>query len=288
VLGEERRIGANPLPIDRWMVERLHGESGRRPRRSTLPPVAWHGRFAPSVRSAEPDLVLPPVVEPPAATTAPPSALPDGFDTPLDDVIAPIEEPRTIDALHLDAFVAPMPSAPVVDEPEFAPEPELLDLVNVELPAPAAPDTIAPSEPLPELDLWGAHEPRPEQAITPRPIVPHSQLDPEVRALVDDLYDQARAELSGAELAPEPEFEPMGDRFDADEPEAPIAYAPPVQYAPEPVAPPTPATSPPVLAEPAPVIEPPADPTPSASDSGMISGSVDRPARSGWVPAFVA
>jgi hypothetical protein len=187
VLGEERRIGADPLPIDRWMIERLHGESGRRPRRSTLPPVAWHGRFAPSVRSAEPDLVLPPVIEPPAATTAPPSAMPASFGA---------------------------------------------------------------------LDLWGAHEPQPrtEQTITPRPIMPHSQLDPEVRALVDDLYDQARAELSGGELLPEPAYEP------------------------------------PVVSEPTTVVEPPADPTPSANDTTAITGNghAERLARSGWVPAFVA
>jgi hypothetical protein len=118
----------------------------------------------------------------------------------------------------------------------------------------------------------------PSKPAGPRP-VPHEELDPDVRAIVDDLYQQARAELSGNDLA---FFAPIDDY-----PEAPIAPAhdpaPPAveRIAPvettaapivnEPIAPSTPPIAP--VAPVAPVAPP--TPEPPAST-----------ARGGWVPAF--
>jgi hypothetical protein len=133
VLGEEHRIGANLLPIDRWMLDRLRPERRRRRfgRKRHLPPVAWHGRFATSAPTAARDTS---------------GAVSPAYDpmTPDDDTPQP---PATVGALALDVFVQPAP-------------------------APGA----------------GA-----------RSVVAHEELDPEVRAWVDELYEQARAELSGSE-----------------------------------------------------------------------------------------
>jgi hypothetical protein len=134
--------------------------------------LAWHGRFATSPASAEPGLLRPPLSEPPTpAVTRQPAS--------ARAVQAPAATPATVDALSLDRFVAP---APVI-EPEPAVEPE-----------PAA-TAVAP----------------PPVARTRRPVVAHEELDPEVRALVDELYEQARAELAG---------------FDGAELEAPVIDAP--------------------------------------------------------------
>jgi hypothetical protein len=144
VLGEEHRIGANLLPIDRWMLDRLRPEPRRRlfGRNRHLPPVAWHGRFATSAR--------PPECEPawgadtPAAARVRSEPLRPAYDpvTPDDETPQP---PATVGALALDVFVRPAPAA-------------------------------------------GAGA---------RSVVAHEELDPEVRALVDELYERARAELSG-------------------------------------------------------------------------------------------
>ena len=93
VLGEERRLEAKQLPVDRWMLERLHGGQPRTGRPRPIAPLAWHGRF-----SATPPAELEPV------------------------------------------------------------------------------------------------------AVTTAVIVAHDALDPEVRTLVDDLYDRARAEVSGTSV----------------------------------------------------------------------------------------
>ena len=92
VLGEEHRIGANLLPIDRWMLDRLQPERRRSlfGRNRDLPPVAWHGRFAPSARTPE--------LEPAC-----------GADTLDDDSPQP---PATVGALELDVFVQPPPASP--------------------------------------------------------------------------------------------------------------------------------------------------------------------------------
>jgi hypothetical protein len=128
VLGDGTRTAAC-LPIDRWMLARLHGELGRD--RRGLPPVAWHGRFTTS----------------------------------------PLAEP---------AYSSP-PASPTPFAPPHAPAPGA---------ATAAPATPPPA-------------PAPLVAAAPaaRPVAAHEELDPEVRALVDELYEQARAELAATEPA---------------------------------------------------------------------------------------
>ena len=86
-----------------------------------------------------------------------------------------------------------------------------------------------------------------------RPVVPHEELDPEVRALVDELYEQARAELSGTETLDSPAYDES--RFD----------------------PPAESTSP---EEPMPSMDPPAraNDVPTGSDDAARG-------RRGWVPA---
>ncbi len=215
VLGDEHRIGARILPIDRWMLDRLQGEPRRR-RAATPDRVPWHGRFAPSPRSAEPDLVMPPaavppmgaarVAEPPTAAApavdamfvdAPPVARnlpanPPDADTPafgaavVETTMPGVEEtPAAITARDLDLFVAPTPPAPAPAVPAGQQVPEAIapPALPVVAPPPTAPIAAAPFP-------------------TPRPIVTHEELDPEVRALVDELYEQARAELSGIDPQP--------------------------------------------------------------------------------------
>lgn len=262
VLGDDHRLAGKQLPVDRWMLERLYGEHRRK--RTTMPPVAWHGRFVPSPASAEPDVQRPPVMEPPAPSPIEPSLrhLGDEIDALADvaagDVTEPfavdavlLEEPTpaTVDALHLDMFVAPAsPEAPDA----FAGEPETPPVRQADTVAAAA-VTAEPLMPEPLL---------PEPA-TARPIQTHESLDPEVRALVDELYEQARAEMSGLDVTFD---EPVSDP--APEPE---------MLVPEPPAPPT----------------PPAPPGPSASATTTAVGNVipqSNPiqSRSGWVPAFIA
>jgi hypothetical protein len=234
VLGEEHRIGATSLPIDRWMLERLQPDTARRHSRRALPPVAWHGRFAASTRSAEPDLVLPPVVEPPAPNTVPPSGRgrhAEPVDEPRDDrFVEPAPDtPPAVTPMDLDAFIAPAPAD--VEPPAF--EAEMLE----------------PASPI-------------EHSVTPRPIVAHSQLDPEVRALVDDLYAQARAELSGIDTEVNTGFV-IDDAIDA-----PAPFSSPVPHD-------------------AVTVEPPAPPlAPSAHDVNASTGDAARGMRGPWVPAF--
>ena len=219
VLGDEHRIGARTLPVDRWMLDRLQGEPRRR-RAGSTSSVPWHGRFAPSPRSAEPDLVMPPVTEPPmgaaaiaaAAASAAPVVEPPTAETPVEAIVvdsAPVtdaasfneveETPAAITARDLDLFVAPTPPTPApvappapVEEPvaeaAAAPAPPVVVTPPIAAtpPAPAAP-------PAPPIAAPPVATPFP----TPRPIIAHEELDPEVRALVDELYEQARAELSG-------------------------------------------------------------------------------------------
>jgi hypothetical protein len=173
VLGEETRLHAANLPLDRWMLARLYND-GRR--RQSLPPVAWHGRFTTSPL-AEPAFASTP--SPIATPLAPPSA-PDPVTEPAS--ITPPEEPpapATIGALALDVYTHPVatPEPGPVDADDHD-----HDHDEIEGPPPVA--TWTPPAPL---------------AVS-RPVVPHEDLDPDVRAIVDDLYEQARAELSGTDL----------------------------------------------------------------------------------------
>ncbi|HET9727894.1 MAG TPA: hypothetical protein VFR41_00660 [Acidimicrobiia bacterium] len=146
VLGEEHRIGANLLPIDRHMIDRIYGEPkrGLLRRKRAGAPVAWQGRF----------------------TTTPASEPAARIETPPFEPIAP--------------------SAPPIEAPLPRYEPAVVD---VEDPFPA-------DEPMqPTVDALGL-----DVFVRPN-VVEHGELDPDVRALVDDLYAQAHAELAPGESA---------------------------------------------------------------------------------------
>jgi hypothetical protein len=139
------------------------------------------------------------------------------------------------------------------------------DAVLIEEPVPATVDAL-------HLDMFVA--PATPEPITPRPIVTHESLDPEVRALVDELYEQARAEMSGFDVA----FE---------EPAAPVEIEPDPAPAPE-LRLPEPPAPPAVL---------PAPPSPSTSATSAVGNVIPQSnptqngsgqSRSGWVPAFIA
>jgi hypothetical protein len=250
VLGENHRIGATDLPIDRWMLARLHG-TGRKSNRNSLPPVAWHGRFATSPL-AEPDFSATPPVH--STPLAPPTAASAPDITQLNEPIveAPIDIPPTIGALALDVYTRPVTPEEIAEfqeaddaatafatEPAEAPLPfsDLFDAqYNAPLNAPLSEPVNEPPEPN---EFRASVEPAPTFAPAPPPpavevgvgladggiearasFAPanpqrtpmlHSELDPEVRAIVDELYQQARAELSGSDLgffAPLPEIVP--------------------------------------------------------------------------------
>jgi hypothetical protein len=254
VLGEETRVGAENLPIDRWMLERLHGSTHGR-RRSNLPPVAWHGKFT-TTPLAEPDFSATP--SPVATPLAPPTVAVSTSTTATrpDEPEVDIETPATVGALALDVYTRPVaPIEDIADAPVIAPVPELDESPVIEA-------EVIPTYEVPDV-------PQPPVSTTPQP-VPHEELDPDVRALVDDLYQQARAELSGNDLA---FFAPLDDF-----PEAPTA--PEVDTAPPPVDRVTTVettASVPIINEPAPPSATPALTTPEPPASA---------GRSGWVPAF--
>jgi hypothetical protein len=224
VLGEEHRIGANLLPIDRWMLDRLQPERRRSlfGRNRNLPPVAWHGRFATSARTPE----LEPAygADMPAAARVSPEPTIPAYDPMTPDYDDTPQQPATVGALALDIFVQPN-AAPetVIPEPvlvEPLPDEDALDAF---FGTPVAPYS---NEPEPELFAAPPVPPPapPAPVVRARPVVPHEELDPEVRALVDELYEQARAELSGTETIDSPAYDES--RFGADDSIAPDAPVP--------------------------------------------------------------
>ena len=286
VLGDDHRKGAY-LPVDRWMLARLHAE-GPRARRH-IAPVAWHGKFETSPL-AEPDFAAMP--SPVATALAPPTVVePEPELAALQIDTEPAEAPTpTVGALALDAYTRPAPNVTddergdgttefaAIEEDttgfratELAPEATVVAVPEATVPAdvddepridaaePVAPMAYAP-EPLPAV---------PTGPAMPRP-VPHEELDPEVRALVDDLYEQARQELSGNnDMA---FFAPFGDHNDLVDI---VRYEPPVLQA-EP--------------EPDPVIVNTIDPLPPvAAEEPAPQQQASETARSrrGWQPAFV-
>jgi hypothetical protein len=255
VLGEETRVGAENLPIDRWMLERLHGSTHGR-RRSNLPPVAWHGKFT-TTPLAEPDFSATP--SPIATPLAPPTvAVSTGATTTRpDEPEVDIETPATVGALALDVYTRPVaPTEDIADAPVIAPVPELDELPEV------IEAEVIPTYEVPVV-------PQPTESTTPH-AVPHEELDPDVRALVDDLYQQARAELSGNDLA---FFAPIDDFLEAP-------------------APPEVDSAPPIVDR-VPTVETPASvpiinetPLPSAPAAPTTPEPPASSGRSGWVPAF--
>jgi hypothetical protein len=182
VLGEENRIGANLLPIDRWMLDRLQPERKRGlfNRGRHTPPVAWHGRFATSARTPELEPAMAGEVMAPAAHVEPElptyavATTPDYDDTP--------QQPATVGALALDMFVQPMHAPDPVVEPPVV-EPPVVD-----------DESADQAQTFDDAEFYAAPA---APAARTRDVVSHEELEPEVRALVDDLYQQARAELSG-------------------------------------------------------------------------------------------
>jgi hypothetical protein len=177
----------------------------------------------------------------------------------LPTMAAPMPGPGSLDVYTAAPATTPMPEAVLVPdapmpEPEPEPEPEVL--------APPPPLLLAPAPPV----------------SPPQPI--HEELDPDVRALVDELYEQARAELSGEDVG---FFAPV-----AEPPVAEPIDEPPVNelLIDEIVAEP-PATAP----APAPRAEPDPEPRvaePPGAPAAPNASSVERPgrARGGWVPAI--
>jgi hypothetical protein len=250
VLGEESRIGSTLLPIDRMMIERLDTDSSRRGRKS-MPPVAWHGRFT-TTPLAEPDFSATP--SPIATPLAPPTVIEP-------TVVAPAartepEPPATVGALALDLYTRPVPA-----EEEPSPVPETATAV----PVPVEPPSIAEIADVPDVaTLPEPFAPEPRSAPPAPPAAkptPHEELEPDVRALVDELYEQARAELSGNDLG---FFMPAPADPIIDEPPSDAIAAPPMFDD----------SLPPLFVEPErPIVAP--------------APKVEAP-RTGWVPAIQA
>ncbi len=277
VLGED---GAAALPVDRWMLDRLHGNGGKR--RNAAPPPAWEGRFT-STRRVDQDDV--PADTPTPATEFASSVV--GSDDAIDATLLMFDAPSADASTDARATIAEpaapfapddamFPSDDAMPEPEPIPEP-LPEPALLVMPEPAlTPMAMPEPEPTPE--------PEPEMlapAPAPRPQPIQKELDPEVRALIDELYELARAELSGDDVAffapvnREPVGEPSVNTFLAEPSLA--AWMPAPQ--PEDAAPEQPRPQPPATATHTPAEAPPAAPA---------STPVKRPgrARSGWVAAI--
>jgi hypothetical protein len=290
VLGDDHRKGAY-LPVDRWMLARLHAEGSRA--RQHIAPVAWHGKFETSplaepAFAAMPSPVATPLA-PPTITAPEPPAPRLETDVPPIETEAPEAPGATVGALTLDAYTRAAShitdesaddatAAAAVAMPEAMGTPEVDDGPHIAATAEPAPPMAYTPEPLPAV---------PTLPAMPRP-VPHEELDPEVRALVDDLYEQARQELSGnndmaffapvddrnehGSLAP-PSVAPLRPHDDLVDV---VEYMPPALQAgteQEPVIVDTMDPLPPVAAE-------KLAPQPNASDTAQP--------RRGWQPAFVA
>jgi hypothetical protein len=247
VLGDETRLGASQLPIDRWMLDRIEGRAGAR----HMPPVAWHGRFmepelavalaSPAPVTAQRATPLPPA---PEMTQATMPIAPDDLASSVAPTPAPVapagdrelrwgraeagpdearveasddhgdaapndtsDEPPTpgvVDALALDLYTtpvspvteamlaAPAPAAAGTTDPDdmsFSPmtnaaEQAITDAAFAPVVPTAAPETTVAAESATAAD---------DEEVA-RPLL-HNQLDPEVRKLVEELYEQARAEM---------------------------------------------------------------------------------------------
>jgi hypothetical protein len=276
VLGDDYRKGAY-LPVDRWMLARLHAEGPRA--RKHIAPVAWQGKFETSplaepAFAATPSSAATPLTPPPAIEPAPEPLFADAVEPEAAQTQA-----ATVDALTLDAYTRRAPQT-VDDEVPHATE--AAEAVEPVVAAVAVPQAVRDAD-VEDVSDIAFVDPSPPiaHALEPRPVVPtrpalprtvpHDELDPEVRAIVDDLYEQARQELSGnndmAFFAPFDDRNPLVDI---------VQYEPPAVHA-EPeldsVIVDTMNPLPPVAAE-APAREA------KTNDA--------RQSRRGWQPAFVA
>jgi len=209
VLRSDARLDASLLPIDRWMLARLHATTTGR-----AAPVPWYGKFA-TTPMAEP------VVHPaPAPVVAPMLAPAARTESPIEtgddhEIMAPV-----VGALALDMYVSPVRHDEREDEcedehdahdahegedaVETVAEPAL-DVHDAAI-AGTAVDALAPAIDLPVADA----------PFTRTPVI-REEVDPDVRALLDELYEQARSELTGeppvfAPSTPTPEPAPEPNR----------------------------------------------------------------------------
>jgi hypothetical protein len=206
VLGDETRVTATELPVDRWMIGRLHGAKG-------MPAVAWEGRFTPgtvqppaagtaaaAIAPAIPDAPAPAQAPAPASASASMApAAPTDLGSPVAPTAAPVapaggrEQGSVVDAPEAPApapELAPAPAPAAEREPE--PAPKVVDALALDqYTQPIAPTTESPT--------WRSKQTVGDGAAWP---ARREQLDPEVRALVEELYEQARAEMATEAPAP--------------------------------------------------------------------------------------
>ncbi|MGQ0826594.1 MAG: hypothetical protein ACT4OX_16460 [Actinomycetota bacterium] len=187
MLGEEHRQGATLLPIERAMNERLHGSTGTGRRSARHDPPVWVDQYHATARTevatrAAGDVASTHGVGTLVAPTAP--ARRDEPPTP--SALAPGEaEPPTLD---IEQYLA------TFEPPALAPHDTGTRVIDPDVPS--EPEARADIELAPERDALAHAPPEPDFAIDPGP------LDPEVQALVDDLYRKARAEIVGTFESP--------------------------------------------------------------------------------------
>lgn len=185
VLGEEHRPGAKMLPIDRALHDRLHGVPAKGRRARHLAPPPWLEHYNASATNAV------------TVAMARESALVGGGGA------ATMVAPATYEAVPIEPFAAAMPAAPMVEEP---PPLDITAYLARFEPVPAADDEIDLGEPTVagagattlEPPAWSELSFEPAiVADEPSYAIESGPLDPEVQALVDDLYRKARAEIAG-------------------------------------------------------------------------------------------
>jgi hypothetical protein len=219
VLGEEHRPGARMLPIERALHERLHGTPARGRKQRYAPPPWAEAYRANTVaatvtierqaaagggdtnRGGVATLTAPPApfdVETLAAPTAPPPYVEEPTPIDIQSYLSSFE-PHGDDVMLDERVDAPTPDATraLADDGFVAPPP-----VDVTPPAPVY------------------VEPEPAYEIEPGP------LDPEVQALVDDLYRKARAEIVGSFDGMESELVPEVPAYEEPTHEQPPTDAP--------------------------------------------------------------
>lgn len=197
VLGEEHRPGARLLPVERALHERLHGTSKPGGRRQYEPPP-WAERYTASASVAAARMLADKAPTGSgsgvATLTAPPELRFDAYAAPVAPS-TPVEDPPTLDmgALDIQAYLS-----------SFEPAHDLIaDPVEVE----AAPEQFTAGREVVR-DAAGTLE-----VSTGAPVQHEAQyeldtapLDPEVQALVDDLYRKARAEIVGSFVGLDPDL----------------------------------------------------------------------------------
>jgi hypothetical protein len=213
VLGEEHRPGARLLPIERALNERLHGTTttGRRGRHFTPPP--WAEEYRASVRQATArmeaaarEMAGQSSGGGVATLTAPPGYFDDAEVLTREPVV-----PET-PALDIESYLS-----------SFEPHDVLVDNVETTI---HEHESVAPERDVDAAPLETMSFARVPADDVPLYEVETGPLDPEVQALVDDLYRKARAEIVGSFDGLEPEY-PADAHLDeqstqvADEPPAP-------------------------------------------------------------------